>query len=83
MKKSSLDTMFDALIVRCVARGWARASDIQGCTESEIRNVAADQGVPLPAAYQTFLRRMGRDAGALMGGADVFYPAPLGLRERA
>ena len=83
MSKSSMDAVFDALIVRCVARGWARASDIQGCTDSEILNVAARQGVFLPAAYQTFLRRMGRGAGAFMGGADVFYPAPLGLREKA
>lgn len=83
MDTSSLDAVFDALIAQCLARGWAREADIQGCPENEILNVLVRQGVSLPAAYRTFLQRMGRSAGAFMGGSDIFYPAPLSLREGA
>lgn len=83
MTESAFDDIFDALIARCIARGWAKPSDIQGCTEEEIQNVIACQGVPLPPAYRLFLHRMGRGAGALMGGSDVFYSWPLGMREGA
>lgn len=83
LNSTDYNETFDALIARCVTRGWARPSDIGGCTEEEIQLVADRQGVPLPPAYQAFLSRMGRRAGALMGGSDVFYSWPLGMREGA
>ncbi|MCC2313572.1 SMI1/KNR4 family protein [Cellulomonas xiejunii] len=51
-----------------------------GCTPSEIAQVEADQGVPLPASYREFLRTMGRDLGGLLVGSTVTFPHILGAR---
>ncbi|MBA4017257.1 MAG: SMI1/KNR4 family protein [Pirellula sp.] len=66
-----------------IERGVATESDIRGCTPAEIKAVEHDVGSPLPQAYREFLARMGREAGRLYVGTDVFYPAILGVTSGA
>lgn len=54
-----------------------------GCTPSQIAEVEADQGVPLPASYRELLRTMGGDLGGLLVGSTVTYPDILGARAAA
>ncbi len=60
-----------------------RCDPIVGLSEAEVDEVAADQGVSLPAAYRAFLSVAGRECGDLWEGSDAFYPAVLGLRNAA
>jgi hypothetical protein len=72
------------IVRRLMATGGARADEIRGCTDHEITQILADQGVPrLPASYLRFLRTMGRGAGRLLAGTDAFYPHTLGLKAEA
>jgi hypothetical protein len=55
-----------------------------GLSDEEIQLVTRDQELDhLPARYVEFLRVMGRSAGRLLAGTDVFYPDILGLRRDA
>src|SRR5262245_9439398 len=62
-------------------RGLASSSSIKGCTNSEIAEIA--NGRVLPLRYREFLSAMGRGAGKLYVGTDMFYPAIIGLTEGA
>lgn len=54
---------------------------IVGLSDDEIEAVRVDQGVTqLPARYIEFLRLMGRKAGSILVGTDIFYPDTLGLK---
>ena len=57
--------------------------DCQGLSDTEIEQVALDQGVELPEAYAGFLAVAGRRCGDLWIGTTAFYPAILGLRDDA
>lgn len=61
----------------------ATSAEVSGLTEGEIAAVEADQGVKLPSIYLAFLAAMGRSAGSLFVGSDVFFPLVLGLRRDA
>ena len=63
--------------------GLATARDINGCTVSEIEQIETAYQIRLPAAYVSFMTRMGRGAGHFLEGSDFLFPAPLGLREEA
>lgn len=74
-----INTGFSSLIssIERIRRG----PPIQGLTDDEIREIQTDQGLEsLPVCYQEFLRCMGRCAGHLLIGTDVFYPALLGIK---
>jgi hypothetical protein len=64
--------------------GAAEPHEICGCSDEEIERIRVDQGVErLPASYIQFLRTMGRGAGELLVGTDVFYPEILGIKADA
>jgi hypothetical protein len=56
-----------------------RASDrhnVAGLTELELAELEqALGGGSLPRAYRDFMTNMGKDAGPLLAGTDVFYPS--------
>jgi hypothetical protein len=54
--------------------------DVVGLTGDEVRQVELDQGCALPFEYVEFLTCMGKRAGQLLVGTDVFYPEVLGLK---
>jgi hypothetical protein len=66
-----------------VRRGLGNIGDFQGLSASEIADVAADQGVALPAVYVAFLQVMGRKAGRLFVGTDALFPQLIGLKRDA
>lgn len=59
--------------------------ELRGCTEEQVAEIQASAPFPLPDAYKTFLRMMGRGAGEFMGGHaySVFYPRVIGLDAEA
>lgn len=56
-----------------VDAGLAAEDDLVGCSDDEIAALEARISVSLPRAYQGFLHAMGRDAGDLFVGTDMFY----------
>lgn len=72
-----LSQIVDALSVR----GVAGPSSVQGCTESQIAEIASDRTLPL--RYREFLATMGRGAGKFFVGTDIFYPSIIGLTQDA
>ena len=68
---------------RLIERGAAGLSSFYGCSESEVEQVQAEAGLPLPRAYIEFLREMGRGAGRFFEGTDMFFPTMFQNTEAA
>jgi hypothetical protein len=58
-------------------------AELQPCSDDDLGVITAHAGRRLPAAYEHFLRRMGRGAGHFMASEAVFYPKVLDLRRIA
>lgn len=57
---------------------------LRGCSDEEVELVLEKaQGFPLPEQYVAFLRRLGKQAGRLLIGTDVYYPVLLEVAEWA
>jgi hypothetical protein len=69
--------------VQLVTAGIAAATDLQGCTRSEIEDLERLVGAQLPAAYEQFLLAIGHRAGAFLQGTDVSYAQVVGLADAA
>ncbi|MEV6361678.1 SMI1/KNR4 family protein [Nocardia asteroides] len=63
--------------------GFATSDTIRGCDPDEIARVLAPAGFPVPAEYHAFLACMGKQAGTLFQGTDLFYPQMLDAWEAA
>ncbi len=64
---------FSDVIRALVDSGAATPSDIVGCSDSDVDRLETSLGVSLPRVYREFLKTMGRSAGRLFVGTDVFY----------
>ncbi|MFC3994828.1 hypothetical protein ACFOVU_02815 [Nocardiopsis sediminis] len=54
------------------------SDSIEGCTEEELADIIAmNSTFSPPGAYVAFMRCMGKKAGRLLRGTDVFYPGCL------
>ncbi|HEX5996997.1 MAG TPA: hypothetical protein VFY84_17780 [Jiangellales bacterium] len=66
---------------------WLRVAypdQIRGCDPDEVQEVLAEcPGFAVPGHYVHFLQRLGRGAGRLLRGTDVFYPAAAHASERS
>src|SRR5689334_17588463 len=67
----------DTLVARIIDGGLAGRFDLIGCDESEIERLESHFDLQLPAAYKTFLKTMGHDAGHFLRFGGVFYPRLL------
>ncbi|WP_328661318.1 SMI1/KNR4 family protein [Nocardia salmonicida] len=68
-----------------IASGFATSDSIIGCDSAEIAQVhsVAPEGFPIPDEYQAFLEYMGKKAGTLFRGTDLFFPRMLDAIEAA
>src|SRR5258708_4440408 len=64
---------FSVIVRKLVDSGAAKASEVAGCTEGEIEELESAVGAKLPQVYREFLSRMGRSAGQLFLGTDIFF----------
>jgi len=71
------------LAERLLSSGIAKPDQIAGCSDADIARIEAASGVQLPAAYRSFLRVLGRNAGQLMCDIDFLYEKALGLNAQA
>ncbi|RZQ60747.1 SMI1/KNR4 family protein [Amycolatopsis suaedae] len=71
----------DQLATWLLAEGRAVPDTLVPCTPAEIDEVREAQQIRLPAEYERFLGTMGRRAGNLLRGTDVFYPAIVELAD--
>ncbi|HZZ81139.1 MAG TPA: SMI1/KNR4 family protein [Gemmataceae bacterium] len=67
------DKIVESVAATLVAKGLARPSELVGCTEDEIRQLEEGSKFRLPAAYRSFLARMGKSAGRMFVGSDAFF----------
>lgn len=65
------------------SRNIAERDNIFGCTDADIARVQEQYDYPLPNAYKEFLKAMGKGAGNLFQGSDVFFPECIDLRAMA
>lgn len=65
-----------------VESGFATSDTIIGCDADEIAQVLsmAPGGFAVPGEYRAFLECMGRAAGSLFRGTDLFFPRMLDSR---
>ncbi|MCC3318094.1 SMI1/KNR4 family protein [Nocardia africana] len=65
--------------------GFATRESIIGCNAEEIAQVyaVAPVGFPVPGEYHAFLEHMGKKAGTLFRGTDLFFPQMLDSRDAA
>ena len=73
----------DAIEQSLLASGLAERDAIRGCNESEIRELEQLFGLTFPRVYREFLQKMGRQAGRLFLGSDVFLGRIRELRQYA
>ncbi|MFD4352485.1 SMI1/KNR4 family protein [Nocardia sp. NPDC058518] len=68
-----------------IESGFATSDSIIGCDSAEITQVysVAPEGFPIPDEYQAFLEYMGKKAGTLFRGTDLFFPRMLDAIEAA
>ncbi|MFJ2839509.1 SMI1/KNR4 family protein [Nocardia sp. NPDC087230] len=68
-----------------IESGFATSDSIIGCDSAEIAQVysLAPEGFPIPDEYHAFLAQMGKQAGTLFRGTDLFFPRMLDAREAA
>ncbi|MEU3024087.1 SMI1/KNR4 family protein [Nocardiopsis alba] len=52
-----------------------------GISESELTELRTKLGSPLPGAYEDFMRRLGRGAGKLFVGTDIFFPQVIDFQQ--
>lgn len=71
------------LVKKIVSSGLASSDEIVGCTEEEIDLIQDRFRLKLPARYADFLKVMGKCAGWLLEGSDVFFPELLECRNAA
>lgn len=78
---SGCEAFYDELVAKLLTLG---RGPVAGLSDAEIEQVRADQEVStLPVYYEHFLRRLGRQSGALLVGTDILYPDILGLKQDA
>lgn len=65
--------------------GFAKTGEIVSCAADEVAEVvaAAPDAFPVPDKYLAFLTVLGKSAGALFVGTDLFYPPLLEASEVA
>jgi hypothetical protein len=57
------------------------SGEVVGLSQGEVEEVRVSQGVEeLPLEYRRFLGLMGRRAGGMLAGTDLFYPAILAMK---
>ncbi|MGW6623102.1 SMI1/KNR4 family protein [Nocardia sp. NPDC055002] len=68
-----------------IESGFATSDTIIGCDSAEIAQVysIAPEGFPIPDEYRAFLEKMGKKAGTLFRGTDLFFPRMLDAVEAA
>ncbi len=76
-------TLIQELEERLISAGLASTSEIQGCSDAEIKLLESHLKRKLPALYRNFLTGMGKGAGLFFRGTDLFFPALLELRNYA
>lgn len=61
----------------------ASIDEIEGCSEDEVRGLEREAGYNFPGGYRQFLLNIGRRAGLLFQGTDIFYPSIIRLTQEA
>lgn len=64
---------FKSLVKELIDANVARPSEVNGCSEYDIRQLETDLGIRLPVRYCEFLKLMGYSAGRFFLGTDIFF----------
>ena len=68
-----MSNRIDGIVQQLIDCELANESEIRGCSEPEIASLENDLNIKFPQSYKDFLSCMGREAGRLFRGSDVFY----------
>lgn len=75
-----MPSIIDSIVKTLFDTGLAKPGGVVGCTPDEIHRLEQKFGVTLPAVYREFLEKMGKNAGMLFRGTNVFYNRLFELR---
>jgi hypothetical protein len=78
-----MNKMIDNMVKKMLEEGIADRDNLIGCSEEEIKDIEQRFHLKLPGLYKDFLRVMGRKAGNLFYGENMFYPEVLKFQENA
>jgi len=76
---TDFDGNMSGLLEQLEAEGLCKPGEVRGCTEEEIEWLEQKVGLCLPLAYKSYLRAMGKGAGDLFVGTDIFLLQVPGL----
>ena len=82
---TTVDTsrFFAELGARLISSRICHPDALLPCPEAEVSDIERRAGVQLPGMYRGFLRTMGRGAGRLFSGTDMFYDPRIDFRALA
>ncbi|NUT94044.1 MAG: SMI1/KNR4 family protein [Saccharothrix sp.] len=74
----------ERFVAALVEMGIARPETVEGCSADEIGIVLERAGrFDLPVHYVAFLELLGRKAGRLFRGTDIYFPEPIDANDYA
>lgn len=71
------------LVELIIEEGLANTDEIEGCTESEIRQVEEKFDIEFPKTYRSYLEYLGKSSGGYLRGHICHYPLIKEVREDA
>lgn len=71
------------VVKKLIETGMVSPNEIIGCSELELQNIEKIAPGPLPNSYKSFLKHMGKGAGSLFEGSDIYYPELLECKDAA
>jgi hypothetical protein len=78
-----LEEKMSSLLTQLEQGRLCKPGEARGATEQEIDRLEREIGLPLPAAYKSYLRAVGKGAGDFLCGTDIFLPQVPGIRDDA
>ncbi|MDK2127018.1 SMI1/KNR4 family protein [Parachitinimonas caeni] len=73
----------DTLISSLIDAQLCKQGEAKGCSQEEIAALEQSTGLSFPLQYREFLLAIGKRAGRLFQGTDIFLPAISGLKDEA
>ncbi|ALX96041.1 hypothetical protein AV650_21950 [Serratia fonticola] len=71
------------IISKLVCNNLINQHSLIGCSTHEVEELESFLGYTLPFEYKEFLRILGKGAGSLFQGTDIYYPRVLELKSEA
>src|SRR2546427_2551198 len=73
----------EAIISCLIDKKICTKEEMEGCSLENVEMLEKNASLSLPLQYREFLLGIGRGAGILFQGTDIFFPSIIGLKTDA